>query len=100
MSDEQGQDKGLRERIRRLLRRDDPEAKLRESLEETIGEIIEEGEDPPVEIGAQERVLIRNIFKLRELTAYDVMVPRAGIVAVAPDTTLPARVETIRREAP
>ena len=76
MSDEQGQDKGLRERIRRLLRRDDPEAKLRESLEETIGDIIEEGEDPPAEIGAQERVLIGNIFKLRELTAYDVMVPR------------------------
>ena len=99
MSDEQGQDKGLRERIRRLLRRDDPEAKLRESLEETIEEIIEEGEDPPAEIGAQERVLIRNIFKLRELTAYDVMVPRADIVAVAHDTTLPALVETIRREA-
>ncbi|MFM8992262.1 MAG: hemolysin family protein [Alphaproteobacteria bacterium] len=99
MSDEQRQDQGLRDRIRRLLRRDDPEAKLRESLEETIGEIIEEGEDPPVEIGAQERVLIRNIFKLRELTAYDVMVPRADIVAVPHDTTLPALVETIRREA-
>ena len=96
MSDEPRQDQGLRERIRRLLRREDPEAKLRESLEETIEEIIEEGETPPVEIGAQERVLIRNIFKLRERTAYDVMVPRADIVAVAHDTTLPALVETIQ----
>ena len=89
----------MRERIRRLLRRDDPEAKLRESLEETIEGIIEEGETPPLEIGAQERVLIRNIFKLRERSAYDVMVPRADIVAVPYDVTLPALVEIIRREA-
>ena len=89
----------LAERIRRLLRREDPEAKLRESLEETIGEIIDEAESPPAEIGAQERVLIRNVFKLRELTAYDVMVPRADILSVPHDVTLPALVETIRREA-
>jgi magnesium and cobalt transporter len=93
------QDSGLAGRLRRLLRREDPEARLRESLEETIEEIIEEGESPPAEIGAQERVLIRNIFKLRELTAYDVMVPRADIVAIAHDMSLPALVETIRREA-
>ena len=98
MSDERPE-ASLRERIRRLLRRDDPEAKLRESLEETIEGIIEEGETPPLEIGAQERVLIRNIFKLRERSAYDVMVPRADIVAVPSDVTLPALVEIIRREA-
>ncbi len=98
MSDERPEG-SLRERIRRLLRRDDPESKLRESLEETIEGIIEEGETPPLEIGAQERVLIRNIFKLRERSAYDVMVPRADIVAVPYDVTLPALVEIIRREA-
>ncbi len=98
MSDERPE-ASLRERIRRLLRRDDPESKLRESLEETIEGIIEEGETPPLEIGAQERVLIRNIFKLRERSAYDVMVPRADIVAVPYDVTLPALVEIIRREA-
>ncbi|MBM3522681.1 MAG: HlyC/CorC family transporter, partial [Alphaproteobacteria bacterium] len=89
----------LRERLRRLLRRDDPEAKLRESLEETIEEIIEGSEAPPAEIGAQERVLIANVFKLRERTAYDVMIPRADIVAVPHDVTLPALVDIIRREA-
>jgi len=98
MSDERPEG-SLRERIRRLLRRDDPESKLRESLEETIEGIIEEGETPPLEIGAQERVLIRNIFKLRERSAYDVMVPRADIVAVPYDVTLPTLVEIIRREA-
>ena len=99
MSDDHRTEPTLGARLRRLLRREDPETKLRESLEETIEEIIEEGETPPVEIGAQERVLIRNIFKLRELTAYDVMVPRADIVAVPHDVSLPALVDTIRREA-
>ncbi|MBL8698616.1 MAG: HlyC/CorC family transporter [Alphaproteobacteria bacterium] len=98
MSDN-GSDTTLRDRLRRLLRRDDPEAKLRESLEETIEEIIEGGEATPVEIGAQERVLIANVFKLRERTAYDVMIPRADIVAVPHDVTLPALVDIIRREA-
>jgi magnesium and cobalt transporter len=98
MSEERSEG-SLAERIRRLLRREDPEAKLRESLEETIEEIIDESDSLPAEIGAQERVLIRNIFKLRELTAYDVMVPRADIVAVPYDVTLPALVDTIRREA-
>ena len=89
----------LVERIRRLIKRRDPEAKLRETIEETIEEIIEEGETPPAEIGAQERVLLRNIFKLRERTAYDVMIPRADIVAVPADVTLPQLVEIGRREA-
>jgi CBS domain containing-hemolysin-like protein len=98
MSDEQ-QPGRLVGRLKRLLRRDDPESKLRETIEETIEGIIEDGESPPQEIGAQERILIRNIFKLRELTAYDVMVPRADIVAVVHDVTLPALVDVIRREA-
>lgn len=89
----------LRDRLRRLLRRNDPDAKLRESLEETIEEIIEGGDSSPVEIGAQERVLIANVVKLRERSAYDVMIPRADIVAVPHDVTLAALVDIIRREA-
>jgi magnesium and cobalt transporter len=89
----------LVDRFMRLIKRNDPEAKLRETIEETIEEIIEEGEAPPAEIGAQERVLLRNIFKLRERTAYDVMIPRADIVAVPADVALPRLVEIIRREA-
>ena len=84
MSDGQRPEQGLGARLRRLLRRDDPETKLRESLEETIGEIIDESESPREEIGTEERLLIRNILKLRELTADDVMVPRAGSSRPAP----------------
>ena len=86
-------------RLRRLIKRRHPDTKLRETIEETIEEIIEQGETPPAEIGAQERVLLRNIFKLRERTAYDVMVPRADIVAIPADVTLPQLVEIGRREA-
>ena len=55
------------------------------SLRDTIEEIIEESEredQADVPIGSHERVMLRNILKLRHLTAYDVMVPRADIAAV------------------
>lgn len=42
-----------------------------------------------------ERALVSNIFRLRDLTAYDVMVPRANILAVAEDVTLPQLLRTL-----
>ncbi len=57
-----------------------------ETLRETIEDLIEESEtegDSP--ISEDESVLLRNILKLRNLTAYDVMVPRADIAAVSAD---------------
>src|SRR6185369_841277 len=77
-SDETPESKGLLSRLRDRLRSRDAEALLRDTIEE----IIEERDVPLAPIGAQERTLIANVFKLRELTAYDVMVPRADIVAV------------------
>jgi CBS domain containing-hemolysin-like protein len=99
MSDEVKPSGTLVERLKRLLGRDESETKLRESLEETIEEIIEESEAPPAEISGQERILLRNVFKLRERTAYDVMIPRADIVAVKSDLTLAALVQVMGREA-
>jgi CBS domain containing-hemolysin-like protein len=99
MSDEVKPSGSLVERLKRLLGRDESETKLRESLEETIEEIIEESEAPPAEISGQERILLRNVFKLRERTAYDVMIPRADIVAVKSDLTLAALVQVMGREA-
>ncbi|HTO80687.1 MAG TPA: hemolysin family protein [Methylomirabilota bacterium] len=67
-----------------------------DSLRETIEELIEESEtegDAP--ITEAESVLLRNILKLRNLTAYDVMVPRADIVAVPSDIALNELVRVI-----
>jgi CBS domain containing-hemolysin-like protein len=87
--------KGLLSRLRDRLRSRDAEALLRDTIEE----IIEEREVPLAPIGAQERTLIANVFKLRELSAYDVMVPRADIVAVAADVSFEHLIKIVNREA-
>ncbi len=58
-----------------------------EALRETIEELIERG-DPAADEGGEEIVFLRNILRLRDLAADDVMVPRADIVAVDIDTPL------------
>jgi CBS domain containing-hemolysin-like protein len=83
------------ERLRGLFRHRRPDAALRETIEE----IIEEGETPTAPIGQQERTLLRNIFKLREIGAYDVMVPRVDIVAVKEGISLSDLVACMTREA-
>src|SRR3546814_5165525 len=59
-------------------------------LEEIIDEIkdVEREEVSGVPISGDERVMPSNILRLRHLTAYAVMVPRADIVAVDLDTPL------------
>ncbi len=57
------------------------------SVLETLEELIEEREESEVPINADERVLIENIFSLRNVTVKDEMVPRAEMVAVEADTT-------------
>ncbi len=64
-------------------RRSTSEQDLRDSLEELIEEHHEQDEEP---IDAQERAILANILKLRDLTAADVMVPRADIVALEAET--------------
>ncbi len=68
-------------------------------LRETIEELIADSDALPAEFGVGERELLRNIFKLREISAHDVMVPRADIVAVAHDTPLPDLVKKMVRES-
>ncbi len=81
---------GLWQRFRNFLKGRQGEAHLRETLEEIIDEIKEvEGEDDSAQpISSDERVMLSNILRLRHLTAYDVMVPRADIVAVDLDTPI------------
>jgi magnesium and cobalt transporter len=87
-------------RLSRLLQRFRPEPSLREQ----IGELVQEADDTSEpgerlpELDRQERVLIANVLHLRALTADDVMVPRADIIAMRADVTLDQAIDQIRRE--
>lgn len=69
------------------------------SVREVIEELIEEPGTEDEAIGADEGVLITNILKLHDLTADDVMIPRADIVAVEQSEELHAVADLIAREA-
>lgn len=63
-----------------------PEAEtLRETIDEYINEQPENVEGDAT--GQQERVLLTNILRLRDLTVVHVMIPRADIIAIDLDTT-------------
>jgi len=78
---------GLRSWLRLKRRGRKREEALRDALEEIIEEVEAEGEAPAEgePITAGERGLLRNILRLRDLSASDVMVPRADIHAVPED---------------
>ena len=69
------------------------------SVREAIEELIEESEDTGAAIDGDERTLIGNILKLHRLTARDVMVPRAEIVAADVGARLPELVTLMAGEA-
>ena len=78
---------GLRSWLRLKRRGRKREEALRDALEEIIEEAEAEGEGGPDDepITAGERGLLRNIIRLRDVPASDVMVPRADITAVPED---------------
>ncbi len=57
-------------------------------LRDAFEELIEESEDRETPIASDERALISNILKFGEMTAYDVMVPRADIAGFEINTPL------------
>jgi CBS domain containing-hemolysin-like protein len=59
---------------------------LREALEEYIEE-MEETDGQEESVASHERLLISNILKIRDMTAVDVMIPRADITSVDVDST-------------
>ncbi len=69
------------------------------SVREVIEELIEEVDDDATQIGADQGALIVNILKLHELTAEDVMIPRADIVAADIDSGLDELVDIMARDA-
>jgi hypothetical protein len=78
---------GLRNWLRGLRRGRNGEASLRDAIEELIEE--SEAEPDAAPIGRDEGSLLLNILKLGDLTAYDIMVPRADIIAVPVVIRLP-----------
>ena len=75
---------GLWHRLRTRVLGRNGDSSLRDSLEAFIGEIEEAVPDDAsaTPISGHERILLGNILKLRHLTAYDVMVPRADIISM------------------
>ncbi|HKY94606.1 MAG TPA: hemolysin family protein [Kiloniellales bacterium] len=92
--------RGLLQRLRHRLRPRGGDSSLREAIEEIIEEFEEsegdEGDTTP--IGSHERLLLTNVLKLRRLTAYDVMVPRADIIAVDVKATVGELLALIDKE--
>jgi CBS domain containing-hemolysin-like protein len=72
---------GLRQWLRHLRRGDASDGDLHHELEELIEEHQQEAPIDP-----HEHRLLSNILKLHELSAAEIMVPRADIVALAEDT--------------
>lgn len=66
-----------------------------ESVRDTLEELFEEREEAEIPIDEHERRLLGNILHLRDVTAYDVMVPRADIVAVDAKTSLDGLIAVI-----
>lgn len=67
------------------------------NLRDTFEELLEEHDDRATPIATDERRLLENILKVGEMTAYDVMVPRADIVSLEADTPLEDVVATMTR---
>lgn len=77
-----------------------------QSVRESIAELVQEagseaalgnaGETAGLDV--QERALIANVLRLREITADDVMVPRPDIIAMRADVTLAQAIDQIRKE--
>jgi magnesium and cobalt transporter len=74
-----------------------------QSVRDSIAELVQDagGEAAPdtaIGLNPQERALIANVLRLREITADDVMVPRPDIIAMRADVTLEQAIDLLRRE--
>jgi magnesium and cobalt transporter len=77
-----------------------------QSVRDSIAELVQEARTEAalgtageaVGLDVQERALIANVLRLREITADDVMVPRPDIIAMRADVTLAQAIDQIRKE--
>ncbi|MCA3322492.1 MAG: HlyC/CorC family transporter [Roseomonas sp.] len=99
---EAGQRPGLFWKLQGMLRR-----KEAESIRDQVEELIErheapseatKGDGPAASLDAEERALLGNVLRLRGITAYDVMVPRADIMAIPESHSLHETIALIQTE--
>jgi magnesium and cobalt transporter len=89
----------LLRRIRAGLQKFRRRKAAEDSIRDVIEELIEEGKAEAQTINTDERLLLQNILRLRDVTAYDVMVPRADIVAVEISTPFSELMQRMSLEA-
>ena len=82
----------LLKRLGAFMRGGSEANQIRESLEE----VIEESDRHAKDLSAPERQMLSNLLKFGELRVSDVMIPRADIVAVEENTSLPEFVALFR----
>jgi magnesium and cobalt transporter len=90
---------GLFTKLKRWLAPEIAEAEaVREVIEELIEERIEDRPEGEAAIDPNERLLLANVLKLRGVTAADIMVPRADIVAVEASTPVAEALALVVKE--
>ncbi|MEB3701726.1 Hemolysin family protein [Candidatus Bealeia paramacronuclearis] len=81
------------DRLKKIIRRQkDSDSTLRDTIEG----LIEEDKTFNPSLAPDERAMLANILKLRDLTAEDVMIPRADIVAISQSSTREEILSTFR----
>jgi magnesium and cobalt transporter len=86
---------GFKSLMRLFRKKASSENALRDAIEELIEE-SESGDDGDTPLDSNESSLLLNVLKLGDLTAYDVMVPRADIKAAAEDIDLKGLIQMVR----
>ncbi len=86
--------RGFRGWLRRLFR-----SRSGVGLRDTLEELIEKEDSGNLPASSDELMLLRNILNLHGLTVYDIMVPRAEVVALDIDTSLADLIEVMSEAA-
>jgi CBS domain containing-hemolysin-like protein len=90
-------------RLQSLLRKREAES-VRDRVEELLegrphdSDKRRDDQQDDTGLDPHERILLGNVLRLRDKTAYDVMLPRADIVAMPEDLTLDQAIRLIQRE--
>ena len=93
-----GKNQNISERVRVWVRNIRRISGSNGSARDTLDELIDEREESELPLDPDERLLVANILELRNLTIYDVMVPRADIVAIPINASLKEVIDIATRE--